>query len=259
MLHRIHHRPAAGTAPLRPLLIAHGLYGSARTWGVIAKRLSDTRPVVAVDMRNHGDSPWSPDHRYTDLGADLAEVIAAEGAPMDLLGHSMGGKAAMACALMHPDRVGRLIVADIAPVAYDHDQSRYISAMKAVDLDAVTRRSDAEAQLRAMVDDPTLPVFFTQSLDVAGRRWRLNLDALAGQMPHILGFPDFGAARFDGPALFLSGALSHYVRPEHRETIRRLFPRAQFARIPGAGHWLHAEKPREFEAAVRHWLDHAPE
>lgn len=241
------------------LLIAHGLFGSGRNWGVVAKRLSDQRAVTAVDMRNHGHSPWADSHTYRDLGQDLADVIAAQGGgAMDVLGHSMGGKAAMACALMRPDLVRRLIVADIAPVAYDHDQSQFIAAMKAVDLSQVARRSDAEAQLRQHIDDPTLPVFFTQSLDVQAKAWRFNLDALSAQMPHILGFPDFGQARFDGPVLFLLGANSHYVQPAHRPLIKALFPKAQFAKIPGAGHWLHAERPRAFEAAVRHWLAATP-
>jgi len=149
-------------------------------------------------------------------------------------------------------------VADIAPVAYDHDQSQFIAAMQAVDMSQVSRRSDAEAQLRQHIDDPTLPVFFTQSLDVQAKAWRFNLDVLATEMPHILGFPDFGQARFDGPVLFLSGANSHYVQPAHRPLIKALFPKAQFAKIPGAGHWLHAERPRAFEAAVRHWLAATP-
>lgn len=172
---------------------------------------------------------------------------------MAVLGHSMGGKAAMMLALTHPDMVARLIVGDIAPVTYTHDQSRYIAAMQAVDLSRVEKRSDAEAQLAALVDDPVLPAFFTQSLDIKERRWRLNLDVLSDQMPHILGFPDT-AAQFGKPTLFLTGANSHYVAPEHRALIKGLFPAARFAKIPGAGHWLHAEKPREFEAAVRTWL-----
>jgi pimeloyl-ACP methyl ester carboxylesterase len=126
--------------------------------------------------------------------------------------------------------------------------------MKSVDLDAVQKRSDAEAQLRDKVDDPTLPVFFTQSLDVAGKKWRLNLDALAAEMPKILSFPEI-EGQFDGPTLFLAGAKSDYVLPEHRSKIKSLFPNASFAKIPGAGHWLHAEKPREFEAAMRVWLE----
>jgi pimeloyl-ACP methyl ester carboxylesterase len=251
MLNQILH----GTPTDRPpLLIAHGLYGSARNWGVIAKRLSDERQVVAVDMRNHGSSPWSSDHRYRDLAADLAEVITAFGGKMDVLGHSMGGKAAMTLALNYPQYVNRLIVADIAPVAYTHTQLPFIKAMRAVDLDSVERRSDAEAQLAAAGVDPALQSFFTQSLDLPNKRWRLNLDALADQMPEIMSFPQI-EGQWDGPALFLAGAASDYVLPEHRDQIRALFPQARFARIPGAGHWLHAEKPREFEAAARAYLN----
>ena len=240
-------------APGPKLLIVHGLYGSGRNWGVIAKRLSDARDVVTVDQRNHGTSPWFETHSYTDMAADLAEVIEANGAPMDVLGHSMGGKAAMVLALTPPELVNRLVIADIAPVAYDHSQQQYIDAMKAVDLTRVEKRSDAEAQLATMVDDPTLPVFFTQSLDVKEKKWRLNLDVLEREMPKILGFPEVSGV-FEGPALFLSGALSHYVTADHRPRIKTLFSKPYFAKILGAGHWLHAEKPREFEAAVRHFL-----
>lgn len=250
MLNIIRHDGPAGPTPL---LIAHGLYGSARNWGVIAKRLSSDRAVIAVDMRNHGLSPWYDSHSYGDMAADLAAVIRAQGVPMAVLGHSMGGKAAMMLALHHPDLVANLIVGDIAPVAYAHDQTPYIRAMQAVDLAQVEKRSDAEAQLAALVDDPSLPAFFTQSLDLKDRRWRLNLDILADQMPHILGFPAVDT-QFTGPTLFLTGATSHYVQPAHRDRIKGLFPAARFAKIPGAGHWLHAEKPREFEAAVRAWL-----
>lgn len=250
MLNIIRHDGPDGPTPL---LIAHGLYGSGRNWGVIAKRLSSDRTVIAVDMRNHGLSPWMDSHSYTDMAEDLAQVIRAQGGPMAVLGHSMGGKAAMMLALLHPELVERLIVGDVAPVAYEHDQSRYIAAMRAVDLSRVEKRSDAEAQLAALVDDPTLPAFFTQSLDLKERRWRLNLDTLADQMPHILGFPQV-EAQFDKPTLFLTGANSHYVQPKHRARIKALFPAARFAKIRDAGHWLHAEKPREFEAAVRAWL-----
>ena len=240
------------TAP--PLVIAHGLYGSGRNWGVIAKRLSDSRKVVAVDMRNHGTSPWTDSHSYTDMAADLAEVIADQGRDCDLLGHSMGGKAAMVLALTQPGNLRKLVVADIAPVAYTHSQLPFIHALRAVDLTRVSRRSDAEAQLAAQGVDPALCSFFTQSLDIAESRWRLNLDTLEAEMPKIMSFPDL-AATWPGPALFLTGALSDYVRPEHRDRIRALFPGARFAKIPGAGHWLHADAPRPFEAAVRVFLD----
>jgi pimeloyl-ACP methyl ester carboxylesterase len=249
MLNMISH--GADTS-LPPLLIVHGLYGSARNWGVIAKRLSDSRRVVAVDMRNHGASDWQNSHSYVDMAADLAQVIAAQGGVMDVVGHSMGGKAAMMLALQYGERVNRLMVADIAPVSYGHSQIQFIEAMRAVDLGLVSRRSDAAEQLAAQGVDPALQSFFTQSLDVAGRRWMLNLDVLAQEMPKILGFPRItDAVSWGGATLFLSGAQSDYVRPQHRPLIKSLFPEARFAKIPGAGHWLHAEKPREFEATCR--------
>ncbi|MBO9398164.1 alpha/beta fold hydrolase [Shimia sp. R9_2] len=244
-----------GTATDEPdLLIVHGLFGSGRNWGAVAKRLSATRRVVCVDQRNHGQSPWHDSHSYEDMAADLAEVIKAQGAPMDVLGHSMGGKAAMVLALSQPTLVNRLIVADIAPVAYAHDQNQNIAAMRAVDLSVVTKRADAIAQLAEHLEDTTLQTFFTQSLDVKEQRWRLNLDVLDSEMPKILSFPDIPGA-FEGPTLFLSGADSDYVATEYRPTIREKFPKARFAKIRDAGHWLHAEKPREFIASVQAWLD----
>ena len=159
----------------RALLIVHGLYGSGRNWGVIAKRLADMGPVHTVDLRNHGDSFWDDDHSYPALAADLAEVIRHIGAPVDVLGHSMGGKAAMTLALTDPALVASLVVADIAPVAYTHSQIQFIEAMRAVDLERVSRRSDAEKQLAEQGVDPALQSFFTQSLDVQNRRWTLNL------------------------------------------------------------------------------------
>lgn len=237
-----------------PLLIVHGLYGSARNWGVIAKRLSDERQVIAVDQRNHGDSPWRDSHSYEDMGRDLAEVIESLGGRADVVGHSMGGKASMVLTLTRPELVNRLVVADVAPVAYGHTQIQFIEAMRSVDLSKVEKRSDATEQLAKVVEDKTLQAFFTQSLDLKERRWVLNLDVLAKEMPKILSFPEVGGT-FEGPALFLSGSESDYVLPAYRPRIRELFPKARFAKLPGAGHWLHAEKPREFEAAVRTFLD----
>jgi esterase len=249
MLATIHHPGPDGPTPL---VIAHGLFGSARNWGVIARRLSDGRTVTAVDMRNHGQSPWYPTHSYPDLAADLAEVIGTLGRPVDLMGHSMGGKAAMVLALTRPDLIRRLIVLDIAPVAYGHSQQAQIDAMRRVDLAQVSTRAEAEAMMQA--DTPAIAAFLLQSLDLGARTWRLNLDVLQAEMGKIVGFPAM-AGQFSGPTLFLAGADSAYVRDEHRPLIRAAFPAARIARIHGAGHWLHAEKPREVEGAVRAFLD----
>lgn len=240
MLNTVHYDGPDAT----PLLIAHGLFGSARNWNVIAKRLSATRPVVVVDMRNHGASPWFDAHSYDELADDLAEVIDK---PMDVLGHSMGGKAAMVLALKFPNKVNRLVVADIAPVAYSHTQMGPIEAMRGVDLSVAKNRAEALAQLVGLQDG--VADFLLQSLDFKNKRWKLNLDVLAADMDKIIGFPEVSGT-FDGPTLFLSGANSDYVQHAHRAAIKALFPQSHFAKISGAGHWLHAEKPREFEASV---------
>ncbi len=251
--------PATTPSGHLPLIIVHGLYGAGRNWGVIARRLADTRDVITVDLRNHGESPWMATHSYRDLAADLAEVIAAHGGRADVLGHSMGGKAAMMLALLHPALVGELVVADIAPVAYAHDQTQHIHAMRALDLTGLASRGDADRRFAPLVQDAALRTFFLQSLDLKSTppRWRLNLDVLEAAMPQILGWPPVTGA-FDGRTLFLSGGDSPYVKPEYRDDILALFPAARFAKLPGAGHWLHAEKPREFEETVRVFLDHPP-
>lgn len=244
---------STGTAP--PLIIVHGLYGSGRNWGVIAKRLSDRSRTVAPDMRNHGTSPRHTTHSYPDLAQDLADLITDIGGPVDLCGHSMGGKAAMTLALTHPQMIRKLVIADIAPVAYTHTQQGMIDAMRTVDLTTLTRRSDAESQLAAAGIDRSLQSFFTQSLDVPNKTWRLNLDTLEAEMDKIIGWPEKLSGPFENPTLFLSGGASDYVQPDHRPKIRTLFPRARFAKIPKTGHWLHAENPRAFEAALRVFLD----
>lgn len=240
---------------LPKLLIAHGLFGSARNWGAIAKRLSDSREVISVDMRNHGESPWADTHSYSDLAADLAEVVRSEGGALDILGHSMGGKAAMMLALTEPTLVGRLLVADIAPVAYAHSQNHLISAMRALDLTKLDSRGAADIALAGTVPDAPVRAFLLQSLDLRSNppRWRLNLDVLEREMSKITGWPEV-AGQFAGPVLFLSGGRSDYVLPEHRTLIKPRFPNAKFAKLPDVGHWLHAEAPRPFEASLRMWF-----
>jgi pimeloyl-ACP methyl ester carboxylesterase len=189
------------------------------------------------------------------MAADLGETIAGLGGRADLLGHSMGGKAAMVLALGEPALVDRLIVADMAPVAYGHSQLPYVRAMQAVDLAGVRRRADAEAALAASVPEPPLRAFFAQSVAIgdAGASWKLNLAALEAAMPEIMDFPEVRGS-FDGPVLFLTGKRSDYVRPEHWPRIRALFPAARHEALADAGHWLHAEAPAAFIAAVEAFL-----
>ena len=241
---------------LPPVLLAHGLFGSGRNLGGLARRLAETRRVISVDMRNHGDSFHDPDHSYPALAADLARVIEAHGGKADVLGHSMGGKAAMMLALTRPERVRRLLVMDIAPYAYGHSQTGLVDAMQAVDLSGLRLRSDADARLAAHVSDPGVRAFLLQSLDLKADppRWKFNLDALREQMPLLVGWPEVAPGGFDGPALFLAGAESDYCRAPQAEAIRRHFPQAEIRVVEGAGHWLHADRPAEVAAAVEAFL-----
>jgi esterase len=233
-----------------PVMIVHGLYGSGRNWGVIAKRLSDQFFVITVDLRNHGDSPWLDTHNYHVMADDLVEVINSLNIKPNIIGHSMGGKAAMVLALKRPNLVRNLIIADIAPVKYEHDQSQFIEAMQKVDLSKVEKRSHATLALSKFVEDKSLQNFFTQSLDMKAKRWKLNLKVLRSEMSEILSFPKI-ESEFSGHSLFLKGEKSDYIKPEHRRLIKSLFTKARFATFKEAGHWLHAEKPREFESAAR--------
>lgn len=243
--------PEGGT----PLLIVHGLFGSARNWAAIARSLAGDRLVLSVDMRNHGDSFRDPAHGYEDMAEDLARVIERNGEQADVLGHSMGGKAAMVLALQRPDLVRRLIVADIAPVRYSHTQLHLVQAMQDLAIEGLSRRSEADARLSEVVPDGATRAFLLQSLDLKAKpaRWKINLDVLAAEMDAILDWPEVDGV-FTGPTLVLSGGASDYVLPEHRAETKRFFPKARFAKIRDAGHWLHADKPREFSASVAAFL-----
>lgn len=236
------------------LLIVHGLYGSARNWGVIAKRMSDRFRVTAVDMRNHGESPWAGSHTYPDMAADLADEIDARS---HVVGHSMGGKAAMVLALRHPAKVDRLVVADIAPVAYSHHYDDLIDPILALPLDGIESRGQADHLLRAHIPEDPLRVFLLQNLarDEQGWRWRVNWRAIQRDMEYLTGFIDLPQDwRLELPTLFIRGARSDYIGDPELEVIEAHFSDVEIATVADAGHWLHAENPQQFAAIVLEFL-----
>lgn len=242
-----------------PLLLLHGLFGSGRNFDRIGKALGRRFRVLAPDLRNHGQAPRASSMAYPAMAADVARLIRRE-APdgARVLGHSMGGKAAMVLALAEPGLVRRLIVADMAPASYRSGFLPFVRAMRAIDLAAVKRRGQADAVLKEAVPDSGIRAFLLQSLDVgeAGASWRLNLPVLEADMELISGFPEPPEGRtYDGPTLFLSGSRSDYVRPEHEAGIRALFPAAEIDSLADAGHFLHAEKPDAFVERVGRFLD----
>jgi pimeloyl-ACP methyl ester carboxylesterase len=246
----------AGSGP--PIVILHGLFGSARNWQSIARRLSAAYRVLAVDLRNHGASPWAGSMNYPEMAADVAAFIVERSLDTPtVIGHSMGGKVAMMLALTEQALIDRLVVVDIAPVAYRHDRfAALVQVLARFDPSRLRRRGDADAALAGAIPDIPTRQFLLQNLVERDGRlaWRMNLAAIEANLPEIASFPEASAA-FPGPTLFIHGERSDYVRPEHEETIRRLFPSAELAEIAGAGHWVHAEQPERFTAAVGAFLD----
>jgi pimeloyl-ACP methyl ester carboxylesterase len=260
------------------VVFVHGLFGQGRNWTTIAKRLADDgHRVTLLDLPNHGHSPWTDRVDYGDMAEFVAAELALLGGPVTLVGHSMGGKVAMQLALRTPELLRALVVVDVAPVEYpltggrtdDPDEeaspfAAFIAAMKAIDLDQLAGREEADAALRAAVPSTMVRSFLLQSLvrdgvglGSGGRwRWRLNLDVLARDLGELRGFPEPpDGATYDGPVLWIAGANSTYVLDSDRPRMDQLFPATRLVRIKHAGHWVHSEQPEVFLATVRHFLD----
>lgn len=253
------HVTETGEGP--PLALLHGLFGAGGNFGALARRLGATRRVLSPDLRNHGASPHAPGMAYPDLARDVATALAARGArPAAVVGHSMGGKVAMALALAEPAAVSRLVVADIAPVRYPPAFRAFAAALRALDLRPGLTRREADAALAPAVPEPGVRAFLLQNLAFppgGAPAWRIGLDAIADALPQVEDFPDL-PGRYPGPVLVLSGGRSDYVRPEHHEAVLARFPAARFAVLPGAGHWLHADDPEGFLAALSAFLAEGP-
>ena len=203
------------------IVFCHGLFGQGRNWTQVGKALAADHRVTLVDMPHHGRSSWPEEFDYVDVADRVAELLTADD-PVTLVGHSMGGKAAMVLALRHPELVDRLCVVDISPVAYAKagEFRGYIDAMQGMDLSALTGRADAEAALAAAVPNPTVRGFLLQNLrrDGDGWRWQANLDVLGRDLVELGGWPEealAGTAPYDGPTLWVAGATSPYVREEY--------------------------------------------
>lgn len=260
-----------GTAGPRVVFV-HGLFGQGRNWTSIAKGLADRHRVTLVDLPNHGHSPWTDRVDYLDMAELLAAELRRMGEPVTLVGHSMGGKVAMQLALRSPELLRALVVVDVAPADYpefggrtdDPDEEAspfagFIAAMRALDLDHLRSRDDADEALRSAVPSRMVRSFLLQSLvreeTGAGWRWRLNLEALDRDLRRLRGFPDPPpGATFEGPVLWIAGANSTYVLPEDRARMDELFPATRLVRIKNAGHWVHSEQPEVFLETVQRFL-----
>ena len=238
-------------------MLIHGLFGSLDNLGLLARPLSEHYRVISVDLRNHGTSFPSDEMSYPQQGADVIALLDQLGLEqVALVGHSMGGKVAMQVAKLAPARVDRLVVADIAPVAYPHARHQNVFAgLHATLANPPQSRAEAEALLAQYVEIPGVRQFLLKSFakTEAGWAWRFNVPALERNYANIMGWPD-DQTRFEGPTLFIKGGDSDYVQPQYTETVMAQFPAAKARVIAGTGHWLHAEKPVLFNKLVVDFL-----
>ncbi|HSB97024.1 MAG TPA: alpha/beta fold hydrolase [Spongiibacteraceae bacterium] len=237
------------------VLLLHGLFGSGDNLGALAKVLAAEFRVLTIDLRNHGRSPHSSSMSQTAMAADILALQDKLGiANAHLVGHSLGGKVAMQVALNNPERVARLVVADIAPVDYPPHHQDIFAGLQAVDLARLKQRGDADAPLAQFVAELPVRQFLLKSLyrDETGFHWRFNLPVLLASYKELLAAPS--GTPFRGPTLFIKGELSNYIVPEYEAKTRRLFPNFTFKMIAGTGHWLHGEKPLVFNKLVQQFL-----
>jgi pimeloyl-ACP methyl ester carboxylesterase len=249
------HFQIVGEGP--PLVILHGFLGSAENWRSMSRRLGGQFRVFAVDLRNHGRSPHSESMDYPSMVADLREFIEQQRlSSIMLLGHSMGGKAAMQFATGYSERVAKLVVVDIAPKAYGPAQRDLLDALRSLDLGRYRSFGEVDEALASSISEQALRQFLLKNLsrDESGRlRWRIHLEAIYRNYEQLTRAiaPE---KRFDKPALFIRGGGSNYLADEDLPSIRKIFPQAEIALLPGAGHWVHVDVPDEFFRTVVNFL-----
>lgn len=250
----LHYKVSGPDGPdVECLVVLHGLFGSLENLGGISRPLSAQYRIIAVDLPNHGRSPWVEAHSMSlsAMAASIVAVLDKENiASAHILGHSLGGKVAMELALAFPRRVKRLLIADIAPVAYGRRHDSVFAALNSLDLASFGSRKEAELALRdgpRKIVEADVRLFLLKNLYKTSSGeygWRMNLAVLEQAYPEFIGAPR--DAEFKGPVLFLKGEESDYILPAHRDEVLRRFPHSQLKSLQGCGHWLHAQKPEVF-------------
>ncbi|WP_462417499.1 alpha/beta fold hydrolase [Kytococcus sp. Marseille-QA3725] len=243
------------------IVFLHGLMGQGRNFRTVSKDLADYATSLLVDLPNHGSSPHTEEFDYVQMAEAVAASVREtwpEGT-VNVVGHSMGGKVAMAVALLHPDLVDRLAVVDISPVSTENSSefTHLLGSMTELDLDAVERRSDVDEALEPRIPNFTTRAFLLQNLTQTedGWGWKANLDMLLENLGAVMGFPEeLRKHSFDGPVLWIAGGDSDYVQEEYRPAMEELFPRTRLVTVKDSGHWVHSEQPEVFHQTLRNFL-----
>lgn len=250
------HYQTIGSA--KPLVILHGLFGSSDNWRGIAKQLAQHAQVITVDLRNHGQSPHSSQQNYPLMVDDLMELLDdLKVDKVNIMGHSVGGKVAMAFTEAHPERVDKLVVVDISPRQYTDDHRVIFNAIMAIDLSLYTRRRQVDQALSDVLTDRAVRQFLIMNITSENGQlsWRINLQALYDN------YPDFLAAvveknNVDIASCFIRGGRSPYIKQEDEDLIATHFTRSEIFTIEQAGHWVHAEAPQQFLTKITEFFDY---
>jgi esterase len=254
----------------KPIVILHGLYGSSDNWYTIGRALADRYEVFIPDQRNHGNSPHHPSHDYNVMSDDLNEFFIQHNLNRAvILGHSMGGKTALAFGFKYPEKVEKMIVVDISPFGYDETSApevisheQIMRSLMMLEPETLTGRQEADDRLRKQIPSEPVRQFLLKNLkrNSGGQfYWTMNLPVLQTHLADIYAtiLPSENANPTDLPVfplLFIKGKNSGYLKKEEYDNIRHFFPHAELAEIAGAGHWVHAEQPDEFLKTIRNFI-----
>ncbi len=241
----------------KPIIILHGLFGSSDNWLTIAKKFSDRFSLYLPDLRNHGQSPHNDSHSYLEMANDLKEFIS-DNQIIDpiIIGHSMGGKVAMSFAIDNPDIAKKIIIVDIAPKMYEHENRSYLKALMEINLDQIKSRDEADKLLVDKIPEKGVRLFLLKNLyrkDDLSFGWRLNLKSIYENIKLIEGYTT--DKHSDIEALFIQGELSKYIQDSDYPLIKKVFPNSQVIKINDSSHWVHAEKPLEIYNAISSFIE----
>tara|TARA_B100000700_G_C14990032_1_gene830816 strand:+ start:722 stop:1498 length:777 start_codon:yes stop_codon:yes gene_type:complete len=247
-----------GEGNAKNVVILHGLLGSKRNWFGFGKSLSDLGfNVWIIDQRNHGESEWSDEHTYICLAEDIKNFLEDHGIKNSyLIGHSMGGKAAMVFDKVYQGHVSKLIVVDIAPITYPPSFENYLKVLSELDLGSLKSRSEIDLKLSEYFEEVSFRSFLMQNLKLDAKKnfyWRINLESLIANAVAISDFPMINGVS-NTESLFLYGDLSEYGVKKHKDTIKESFPLSEFAPLAKTGHWVHVEQPKKFLEIVTKFL-----
>lgn len=242
----------------KPLVILHGLFSSSVNWRSMAKQLAQYAQVITLDLRNHGNSPHSLQQNYPLMAGDLMELLDDLNLDkVNIIGHSVGGKVAMAFTESYPERVDKLVVVDISPRQYIDDDRVIFNEIMAVDLSLYTRRSEVDEALSSVLSDKAVRQFLIMNISSANGQlsWRINLQALHDNYSHFLAAV-VEQDNVDVASCFIRGGTSSYIQDKDELLIYQHFTQVEIYTIEQAGHWVHIDAPQQFLTKIKEFFDY---